>query len=366
MSGAGGRELLREVNGVVGSLVDLVEIDEGWEAAFEAAAGAGVATVVVDGPRSAQRALTTLRERGVTGAVLAPRAGRAVAVSDPDRDLPPGTSAEPVRRHVRARHGGEAAESVLDALVGRAVRVDGWEEAIDLSLAHDDLVVVTPDGDRFAATGWRVRSGAAVVTAAAVEEAGRRAAEAARRGPSWPGPGWRSIASPWRAAATPGPRRSVRSTATSPRSMRVGPTCSARWRSPAGWRPSSTKPGPSWKRPVGARPRWRPTPGSSRRPPPRSTKPPQPGTRSKAVATPWPGGRGSWTCGRPDCPSAAASCPSVTPRSSGVSWATPRNGRPRRLGGGPGWRTRARPCGASRPWWWGARPPRRRLRGPPA
>ena len=175
MSGAGGRELLREVNGVVGSLVDLVEIDEGWDAAFEAAAGAGVATVVVDGPRSAQRALTTLRERGVTGAVLAPRAGRPVTVAD----SPPGSSAEPVRRHVRARHGGEAAESVLDALVGRAVRVDGWEEAIDLSLAHDDIVVVTPDGDRFAATGWRVRSGAAVVTAAAVDEAGRRAQEAA-------------------------------------------------------------------------------------------------------------------------------------------------------------------------------------------
>ena len=68
--------------------------------------------------------------------------------------------------------------SVLDALVGRAVRVDGWEEAIDLSLARDDLVVVTPEGDRFAPTGWRVRSGSGVVTAAAVEEAHRRAHEA--------------------------------------------------------------------------------------------------------------------------------------------------------------------------------------------
>jgi len=83
-----------------------------------------------------------------------------------------------VRRHVRARHGGAVAESVLDTLVGRAVRVDGWEEAIDLSLARDDLVVVTPEGDRFAATGWRVRSGTGVVTAAAVDEAHRRAEEA--------------------------------------------------------------------------------------------------------------------------------------------------------------------------------------------
>jgi chromosome segregation protein len=180
LQGAGGRELLRHVDGVVGSLVDLVEIDEGWDAAFEAAAGAGVAAVVVDGRRSAQAALATLRERGVTGAVLAPRhagaTGTAAATAD---SLPPGSSAEPVRSHVRARQGGTVAESVLDTLVGRAVRVDGWEEAIDLSLARDDLVVVTPEGDRFAATGWRVRTGTGVVTKAAVEEARRKAEESA-------------------------------------------------------------------------------------------------------------------------------------------------------------------------------------------
>jgi chromosome segregation protein len=174
LQGAGGRELLRDVDGVVGSLVDLVEIDEGWDAAFEAAVGAGVAAVVVDGRRSAQAALATLREGGVTGAILTPRSSSAGV-----GELPTGSSAEPVRRHVRVRQGGSVAESVLDTLVGRAVRVDGWEEAIDLSLARDDLVVVTPEGDRFAATGWRVRSATSVVTAAAVEEARRRAEEAA-------------------------------------------------------------------------------------------------------------------------------------------------------------------------------------------
>jgi chromosome segregation protein len=177
LQGAGGRELLREVDGVVGSLVDLVEIDEGWESAFEAAAGAGVAAVVVDGRRAAQAALATLRERGVTGAVLAPRYSNATETAAAE-NTPAGSSAEPVRAHVRARRGGEAAESVLDALVGRAVRVDGWEEAIDLSLARADLVVVTPEGDRFAATGWRVRSGSGVVTAAALEEARRQAEDA--------------------------------------------------------------------------------------------------------------------------------------------------------------------------------------------
>jgi chromosome segregation protein len=68
---------------------------------------------------------------------------------------------------------------VLDALIGHAVRVDGWEEAIDLSLERGELIVVTPEGDRFAATGWRVRSSTNVVTAAAVEDATERATAAA-------------------------------------------------------------------------------------------------------------------------------------------------------------------------------------------
>ncbi len=182
--GAGGHEVLRGVDGVVGSLLDLVEIDDGWEAAFEAAAGAGVASVVVDGPRSAHQALATLRQRGVTGAVLAPRAGTDSGLGGGRQpssgiDLPAGSAAQPLRRHVRARHGEAIAEAVLDALIGRAVRVDGWEEAIELSLERDDLVVVTPEGDRFAATGWRVRSSTSVVTAAAVEDAQHRAADAA-------------------------------------------------------------------------------------------------------------------------------------------------------------------------------------------
>jgi chromosome segregation protein len=178
LQGSSGRELLRQVDGVVGSLLDLVEIDAGWEAAFEAAAGAGVAAVVVDGRRSAQAALATLREQGVTGAVLAPRDSARTA-ADTTHDLPAGTSAQSVRAHVRARAGEAAAESVLNALLSGAVRVDGWEEAIDLSIARDDLIVVTPEGDRFAATGWRVRSGSSLVTAAAVEEAETRATEAA-------------------------------------------------------------------------------------------------------------------------------------------------------------------------------------------
>ena len=181
LEGAGGRELLSDVEGVIGSLVDLVEIDAGWEAAFEAAAGAAVSAVVVSGRDGARAALARLHGRGATGALLP--AGAAVRPEVPrgvSLDVPAG--ARRLRPHVRVRRPtGADVDDVLDTLVGRAVRVEGWEAALDLALERPDLVVVTADGDRFSASGWRVRSSSGIVTAAAVEEAERRAAEAGAR-----------------------------------------------------------------------------------------------------------------------------------------------------------------------------------------
>jgi len=177
LQGAGGREVLSDVDGVVGSLVDLVEIDPGWESAFEAAAGAAASAVVVAGRDAARAALARLHGRGATGALLpagsTSRHGRPVDVPD---------GAQAIRPHVRLRRAVSAdVEDVLDVLVGGAVRVEGWEAALDLALDRPDLVVVTPHGDRFAGSGWRVRSSSGIVTAAAVEDAERRAAEAVRR-----------------------------------------------------------------------------------------------------------------------------------------------------------------------------------------
>ncbi len=177
LEGAGGREALAGVNGVVGSLVDLVRIDAGWEAAFEAAAGASVSAVVVDGRAAVREALSRLHTEGATGALLAAGGNGGPAPAGGLDHLAPG--AEPVRPHVQARGGVAGVDQVLDVLLGRAVRVPGWEAAVDLALDRPDLVVVTGEGDRFADSGWRVRSTRGVVTAAAVEEAHQRAEAAA-------------------------------------------------------------------------------------------------------------------------------------------------------------------------------------------
>jgi chromosome segregation protein len=185
--GAAGAELLSGVDGVVGTLFDLVEVDAGWEQAFEAAAGASVAAVVVSGREPAKAALSRLRQGGATGAVLAltglsggERAG--AHDDDVDADRAPGGT-ETIRRHVRPRSGSRdfsGLETLLDTLLaGTVCALGGWSDAIDLALARPDMVVVTRDGDRFSSTGWRVRAGGGAVTAAVVEEARSRAEMAA-------------------------------------------------------------------------------------------------------------------------------------------------------------------------------------------
>ncbi len=171
-----GAERLAGVEGVVGTLLELVDVDAGWEDAVEAACGEAVAAVVVDGSVAAGRALRALGDLGVGGAVIAlphPRASPAPRWPErPDRpDL------VPVRGHVRS--GLPGVEALLDALLAAAVCVAGsWPEALDLALERSDLVVVTRAGDRFAATSWRTGAGGTGATGAALQEA-RALAEAA-------------------------------------------------------------------------------------------------------------------------------------------------------------------------------------------
>jgi chromosome segregation protein len=165
-----GAERLGDVEGVLGTLLELVDVDAGWESAFEAAAGEALAAVVVEGGDAARRAIAALRDESLAGAVL------ALGGSHAARSAPP--IGERLRHHVRAHR--PEVEQLLNAVIGHAVVVDGgWEAAIDVALAHPDAIVVTADGDRFGLTGWRVGMATSGATGAALEEAERRAERAA-------------------------------------------------------------------------------------------------------------------------------------------------------------------------------------------
>ncbi|MGC8628003.1 MAG: chromosome segregation SMC family protein, partial [Acidimicrobiales bacterium] len=73
---AGARHLAN-VEGALGALLELVEVDDGWQAAFEAAAGEALAAVVVDSYEAARRGLAHLASHDMTGAVIALGAGAA-------------------------------------------------------------------------------------------------------------------------------------------------------------------------------------------------------------------------------------------------------------------------------------------------
>ncbi|MFM8266944.1 MAG: hypothetical protein ACKOA2_02880, partial [Ilumatobacteraceae bacterium] len=162
-----GADHLVGVDGVLGTLLELVEIDEGWEPAVEAALGESLRAVVVASPAAARAALSSLAASSVHGAVLALGA-RATAT--------PTSVPGAVRPHVRGRRDG--VDALLDRLLVAAVRAASWTEAVDLSLGDPTLVVVTDDGGRFGSSGWRIGATLAGATAAALDEARDRATAA--------------------------------------------------------------------------------------------------------------------------------------------------------------------------------------------
>ena len=162
-----GAEHLAGVEDVLGTLLDLIDIDMGWEAAVEAALGEALEAVVVASPPAGRRALDSLHASSVHGAVLALGAPRG------DRQPPPPNGVA-VRPHVRSNQPGVT--ELLDAIVGGAVRVPTWADAIDVAIANPQAVVVTDDGDRFGPSGWRVGVAGGGATASALEEAQERLA----------------------------------------------------------------------------------------------------------------------------------------------------------------------------------------------
>ena len=172
-----GAAVLDDVAGVVGALGELVIIDDGWEAAAEAAADGSLSAVVVRDDDAAAAALAALADTDGSGSVIS--LSNLAAAHDPGRPAersPPGAIEELVRPHIQVAP--DAPEwcrgqlgTLLDAIVAGAVCVTGdWSSAYDRVLAArtaDDAVFVTASGDRFGPHRWRIGStGPAAATAA--------------------------------------------------------------------------------------------------------------------------------------------------------------------------------------------------------
>jgi chromosome segregation protein len=165
---------LEAVDGVVGTVVDHLEIESGAETAVAAALGEAMRAVVVRDADAARRAVERLRVGDAHALVIV---ARGDAPMPRDRAaVPPG--ARSVRDLVRARVPG--LDEALDRLLAPAVLVGDWRTALALALGQPDLVVVTPDGDRFGGDGaWSVGPAPGpVVTQHSLEEAYERATSA--------------------------------------------------------------------------------------------------------------------------------------------------------------------------------------------
>ncbi len=146
-----GAEQLAPVAGVVGALIDLLDIDAGWDAAVKAALGESVAAVVVADAASARRALEHLQSADHNGAVLSLAAVRAPVA------VPPGVPS--VRSHVRAGNGAPGAlNQLLDALLSGVGCVDDIESAVSVAESNPSATVVTRRGDSLSSRGWRLRA----------------------------------------------------------------------------------------------------------------------------------------------------------------------------------------------------------------
>ena len=169
-------EVLAASDGALGLLGDLVEVDEGLEAAFAAAVGDAINAVVVPNATAARRVLDSLEANDAGAAVIALEgigAAREQAVGTGITAGSGATRCRPLRGRVRSSD--PDVEKLLDLLLVAVVLVDGgWRSAADVWMGAPELVAVTAAGDRLSSRGWRLGVHAAAGLGPALTEATER------------------------------------------------------------------------------------------------------------------------------------------------------------------------------------------------
>lgn len=164
---AAGADALDGADGLVGTLLDVVAIESGWEDAVEAALGEALSAVVVDSTSAARAALEAFESSTGSGAVIALDHTMSSPSPGPDSVL---RRVTPLRPDVAG---------VLGQLLAHVDAVDAdWRQAVDRSV-ETGRVVVTRSGDRVGGGLWRIGSSGVGATQAALDEAQQDAAAAA-------------------------------------------------------------------------------------------------------------------------------------------------------------------------------------------
>ena len=154
-----GIEAVSEDRGVLGAFLDLIEIDSGWESAFNAAIGNASSSVVVRDTEVAKQSLRKIRAAGKSGGVIITT----------DSEETSGTPRSPLRDHVRSSS--PEIESLLDDVLANVRLVEDWETAVTDATQNPDTTLVTLDGDYFNGVYWRVGQSATGATGKALEVA---------------------------------------------------------------------------------------------------------------------------------------------------------------------------------------------------
>tara|TARA_Y100000766_G_scaffold259739_1_gene248983 strand:+ start:7872 stop:11363 length:3492 start_codon:yes stop_codon:yes gene_type:complete len=154
-----GIETVSGDQGVLGAFLDLIEIDSGWESAFNAAIGSAASSVVVRDTEVAKQSLQKIRSAGKSGGVIIPTDGKKS----------PETPRSPLRDHVRSSS--PEIELLLDSVLSGVRVVEDWDTAITDSIQNPNSILVTLDGDYFNGVCWRVGQASTGATGKALEEA---------------------------------------------------------------------------------------------------------------------------------------------------------------------------------------------------
>lgn len=153
-----GADALADIDGMLGPLLDLVEVDDGYEAAVSAALGDASHAIVLRDADAATRAAAALSEAEAAGVLLP-------LIDRPMRSV----GSRSIRQFVRGRT--PEIDALLDAMIAHIDVVGEWEQAMSMALSDAKAHVVTTEGASFSSAGWRVGAERLAATGAALDEA---------------------------------------------------------------------------------------------------------------------------------------------------------------------------------------------------